>query len=393
MEPEGQIGKRLQIIKIAISLTDEEAIKMQCSNLEHFKNDEQLESILSVLDDGNYVQASNLIDRYIQGPYDAGSKSPQSETGGSGRNAIHSPEEEELIKKFGLFVDETGEDFIEEMDEDAILSVSESAEKEGVVSQEDERTLPPEQPSAEEIMARYHATEEEKPSPSKTTTTHAKPSDPLEAEDKTKKSSPNGEEQSIYAESEDSEEPEEALSKDETIEYAPISYIDQKVKNMLSQYPQVEESSEPFESEEKLLYTISLEGYTEEDIENTIEKVYALQEKGELGEAARLLIIAASTESLYAQYILARELYRGNILQKDIPEAFTQINRMAINEYPEAVCDLAQFYEHGIVVDKNKKKAFSLYQDALDLGIQRADAHLTRMQEESEGLLSRLFRG
>ena len=386
----GQIGKRLQIIKIAISLTDEEAIEMQCANLKLYKNDEQLESILSVLDDGNYIQASNLIDRYIEGPYDTESIFTQNEAEEhsankradlkkSNHNAKHSPEEEELIKKFGLFTDGAGEEFIEMMDEDAILSISESAEKEQVVSEEDEQTLPPQQPSAEEIIARYHADEEESSQDERATM--------QEAENKTKEGDPDKEK------NEEEKESDEPSQWSNTIEYAPISYIDQKVKNMLNQYPQIEESSEQFESEKKLLYAISLEGYTEDDIEETIEQVYTLEKEGELGEAARLLIIAASTESLYAQFILARELFRGKILQRDIPEAFTQINRMALDDYPEAVCDLAQFYENGIVVDRDKKKAFSLYQDALNLGVQRADGHLSRMQEESEGLLSRLFGG
>jgi hypothetical protein len=385
----GQIGKRLQIIKIAISLTDEEAIEMQCANLKLYKNDEQLESILSVLDDGNYVQASNLIDRYIEGPYDTESIFSQNETEEdfvdngidskkSNHKTKHSPEEEELIKKFGLFTDGAGEEFIETMNEDAILSISESAEKEQVVSEEDEQTLPSPQPSAEEIMARYH--DEEESSQDKTATMQ-------EAENRTKEGDPDKEK------SEEEKESNEPSQWSNTIEYAPISYIDQKVKNMLNQYPQIEESSEQFESEKKLLYAISLEGYTEDDIEETVEQVYTLEKEGELGEAARLLIIAASTESLYAQFILARELFRGKILQRDIPEAFTQINRMALDDYPEAVCDLAQFYENGIVVDRDKKKAFSLYQDALNLGVQRADGHLSRMQEESEGLLSRLFGG
>jgi TPR repeat protein len=203
--------------------------------------------------------------------------------------------------------------------------------------------------------------------------------------------------ESIVDEEEEIEEKEpeklqSKVSEEGTVEYAPISYIDQKLRNMRNQYPQVEESSERFESEERLLYMISLEGYTEADIEETIEKVFTLRNEGKLAEAAHLLLIAAATESLYAQFILARELYKGNILQKDLPEAFTQINRLALIDYPEAVCDLAQFYEYGIGIDKDKKKAFTLYEDALELGVQRAETHLSRMEEASRGILGKLFR-
>jgi TPR repeat protein len=160
---------------------------------------------------------------------------------------------------------------------------------------------------------------------------------------------------------------------------------------MFNQYPQVVESTEKFESEEDLLYKISLNGYTERDIEKTIERVYLLADDGKLDEASHLLLIAAATESIYAQFILARELYKGNILQRDLTESFTQINQLAQDNYPEAVCDLAQFYEYGIGITKDKKKAFRLYEDALDLGVKRADAHLSRMEEESKGILARLF--
>jgi TPR repeat protein len=160
---------------------------------------------------------------------------------------------------------------------------------------------------------------------------------------------------------------------------------------MLNQYPQILESTERFEREEKLLYKISLEGYDEVDIDDIITDIQLLKEAGKLAEAAHLLLIIAFTESLYAQLIFARELYKGEILQKDVPEAFTQINRLAIENYPEAICDLAQFYEKGIGINKDKKKAFRLYEDALELGVLRAERHIVRMQEESKGFFGKLF--
>ncbi len=66
----GQVGKRLQIIKIAISITDQETISIQHSKLRLHKNDKLLQNILVVLDDENYAQASNLINRYLHGSYD-----------------------------------------------------------------------------------------------------------------------------------------------------------------------------------------------------------------------------------------------------------------------------------------------------------------------------------
>jgi len=58
------------------------------------------------------------------------------------------------------------------------------------------------------------------------------------------------------------------------------------------------------------------------------------------------------------------------------------------DDYPEAICDLAQFYENGIEVDKDKKKAEALYQEAMDLGIKRAMKHYERMRTEKKSLFS-----
>lgn len=459
MKPLNQIEKRLQIVKTAISLTDEETIHMQLSKLRLYKNDKQLENILSVLDDENYVQASNLIDRYIHGPYDEAGKTEIQQTEAlesehtnvaeEEEKKVHSREEEELLKKFGSFMEEASRTESQNVDEEEILSLGETVSPHTAYSEEKRLATPHDQPSAEDILAEYENIEEEKipqsnrmayTPPRQTIQTKtqdrqemAQPDDEneeetffdidevsslqgdhpyynegtsAEAEANMQNGSPSQDALSTNGtkreekesdlpteqpESTESAAEEERVEEIETTEYAPISYIDQKFRNMRNQYPQIEESPERFESEEKLLYLISLEGYTEADIEEAIDTVYQLKEEGKLAEAAHLLLIAAATESVYAQYILARELFKGQILQRDLPEAFTQINRLAMNDYPEAVCDLAQFYEHGIGIDKDKKKAFELYEDALELGVDRAEAHLNRMEEESRGFFGKLL--
>jgi hypothetical protein len=416
-----------------------------------------LQNILTVLDDENYVQASNLINRYIHGPYEE----EESENTKISPSMLRDQEEEELIKKFGLFVDEEKE--YNPIREEEIVSMAESQEQ----IPASEKTTQQPMPTTEEIMSQYSAIEEDE-IPQKhihipTSVTKSRSEEPVadfdtdeplgndykketmfdhESESRVSPVPPEKPfqpkeklpentllsdiETELYQEGEvvihsdnetdreeepatpsfadkekldeenqdvqppfnDSEQNQQA---EEPIEYEPISYIDQKLRNMLNQYPQVEETSKRFDSEERLLYMISLEGYSEADIEKTIANVKTLKEKGEFGEAAHLLLIAAATESLFAQFILARELYTGEILQRDLPEAFTQINRLAMDDYPEAVCDLAQFYEHGIGIAKDKKKAFQLYEDAFDLGVKRAESHLTRMEEESRGFLGKLF--
>ena len=172
------------------------------------------------------------------------------------------------------------------------------------------------------------------------------------------------------------------------IKFKKIPYIDQKFKNMQLQYPPVQETLEIFPSVKAWLEKISLEGYTEEDIEIAIEKIDSLSiEDNE--EAAQLILVTASTESTYANFRLARILYKGDVLQQNIPESFRIINSLAINDdYPEAICDLAQFYEHGIGANKDKKEAERLYKEAMELGIKRAESNYERIEKENRGFFS-----
>ena len=187
---------------------------------------------------------------------------------------------------------------------------------------------------------------------------------------------------------EEQEEKTENEAVSESTKYKAIPYIDQKFKNMHVQYPPVQETLEIFPSVEAWLLKISREGYSDEEIETMIKKIDLLGSEHK-EEAAQLLLITAATESKYAQFRLARTLYKGEILQKNLPESFTLINRLATNDdYPEAICDLAQFYEYGIGIDKDMKKAELLYEEAMNLGIKRAMTHYERMRKQNSGLFS-----
>jgi len=172
-------------------------------------------------------------------------------------------------------------------------------------------------------------------------------------------------------------------------EYKAIPYIEKKLENMQKQYPAVEQDYENFSTVENLLKKISREAYREAEIEETLTYIKRLVEEEELSQAAKLLLICASTESKFAQFILARELYKGTILTKNVPEAFNLINTLAMDDYPEALCDLGQFYENGIGTTKDTKRARELYKEAMELGIKRANAHHARMKKNRRGLFRR----
>ncbi len=174
--------------------------------------------------------------------------------------------------------------------------------------------------------------------------------------------------------------------------YPPISYIDQKFRNMRHQFPQIEESENGIVEEAKvLLKKIATQGYTEEDVKSAIVQFQKYKQAGKKAEAAQMLILAAASESKYAQLLLARELFKGEVLEIDYPEAFTQINRLSEHDYPEAICDLAQLYEYGYGIKKDKKTAILLYEEAAEMGIDRAEKHLERLTKK-KGMFSSFFK-
>jgi TPR repeat protein len=172
-------------------------------------------------------------------------------------------------------------------------------------------------------------------------------------------------------------------------QYKEIPYIAQKLISMKKQYPPIEHTYEKFESVENLLKKISQEGYSEEEIEETLAYIKKLAEEEKVNEAAQLLLVCAATESKFAQFMLSRELYKGILLKKNVPEAFEQMHSLTMEDYPEALCDIAQFYEHGIGVSKNKKKAEQFYKEAMDFGIKRAEKHYSRLKKQNRGFFKR----
>jgi TPR repeat protein len=53
---------------------------------------------------------------------------------------------------------------------------------------------------------------------------------------------------------------------------------------------------------------------------------------------------------------------------------------LAEEDYPEAICDLGQLYEYGIGIDKNKRHALLLYEEAAEMGVERARRHYERLK-------------
>jgi hypothetical protein len=178
------------------------------------------------------------------------------------------------------------------------------------------------------------------------------------------------------------------VSNNYTNQYAPIEYIEEKFQNILKQYPQTQPKITLFESTQRWLEKIKTEGYSEENIEEIIKYIKKISKKNR-SEASQLLLLTACSKSKYATFILARELYKGELIEQDINQAFDLMYQLAINEnYPEAICDLAQFYEYGVGIKADKKQALKLYDEAMQQGITRAMRHYDRLYKQKKKIFS-----
>lgn len=426
-----QTQKRLNIIKLAISIGDNETIQLQMLKLAPLKTDRKIQEILQGLQAENYAQTLPLITEYIETP-------PETILQRTIQNEIQTPEEDEaIIEEFDLFripEKETQEhnseivniedfddtDTFEEplsktytkIDYDSLLNLKSHDILQDNIDIQHTRLEEKEDDFFEhrkeknnytEVIEKddfFHTAQAEETSDTLPNES-AFPDPLLEESDETQTN------ENIENDLTDFENPTVPKSvatdrsgtetivteEDETVAYYdPLPYIDQKFKNMLTQYPPVELPSRSYESVNTWLQKIATEGYTETEIEALIETIMQRSKEGEKAEAAQLLLIAAGTHSPYAQFILARSLFKGDLLEQNLPEAFTLINRMAMDDdYPEAICDLAQLYEHGIGVEADKERAETLYKEAMERGIKRAKPHYERLRKANKGLLGKLF--
>lgn len=375
-----QTKKRLKIIKLAISITDMETLQLQVLKLNLLKTDQKVQSILSLLREQNYVQAQRLITSYLEIPNDTviqRSSETESEVKTDTSSMIHdiipiSPDqslytEEELPKHntelFSLIekIEEAKENKKNIMQYDAMLNYT---------AHDTNSNNPSNENSAVKIdnffqdQATYTA--------QKNTFFNSIKEVNVKISSAKKDISP------VDISSSDKE-------------YPKICNIEQKFEKILKEYPVVHATDTEYDSVIHLLAKLSMEPYTEADIEQIIKYLDSLQHTDK-AQAAQLLLICACTESTYAHFRLARAFYSGDLIVQNLSESFSTINYLAVQiKYPEAICDLAQFYENGIGIGEDKTKALLYYKEAMSMGIQRAMKHYERLQKKNKGFFS-LFR-
>ena len=420
-----QTKKRLSIINHAISITDVETIQLQVLKLAPLTSDVKIQEIVTAIQAENYAQAQGLINRYIEMP----TENILQRTSQKAQAAM-AEEDQAIIDEFDLFITSNTNEKPKEIDINDFLcdELPKPVETKHVDQREYEALLNIDVdnvlPDNIELDTADITSDTFFESSNKTTkqpiNTDTIPRDTFFDTDQTVKEEKYEKTIQEYIQkdfTEDAPSEEIPVEEDEVIitddipskddlltalkpitsmdekanrsHYKEIPYIAQKLISMKKQYPPVEQTHEKFDSVENLLTKISQEGYTEEEIEETLAYIKQLTEEEKVNEAAQLLLVCAATESKFAQFMLARELYKGILLRKDVPEAFEQMHSLTLEDYPEALCDIAQFYEHGIGISKNKKKAAQFYKEAMDFGIKRAEKHYNRLKKQNRGFFKR----
>ena len=139
--------------------------------------------------------------------------------------------------------------------------------------------------------------------------------------------------------------------------------------------PLLYDSDEDFHSVKTWLLHLHDNGYNPSSMQKMLLYIQALKERKRYAEAAQLLLVSAATEDPVALHYLAYELYVGKLFKQNKARAFTIFLKLAEENFPKALCNIAHFYKHGIVVPKDKKRAKTYYEQAVSLGFKCPNAN------------------
>ncbi len=404
-----EITKRFEIIRLAIQLGDYDTILIQCKELPKISKDAHLSDIISLLKSKNYRQALYEMKYYAQNleksflnlepKEEITPTTPKEEPPkviGLDEIMQMADNTKERVKEYQATPEFPAEEILEQFKrelekarEKRITSESkkleEGIQKESITNLTEilnKNDTPKKIHSKEKEDSNINITEEDLSLLDTKVKIEEKEKDPFTLELE------KIEAENVVLEDDNSLQDSISESNKESKElYMPISYIDQKFNNMIYQYPPIKDEGEIPEEVKEMKERLSIREYNDDDIEEFLNYYFEYKEKGEIEAAAKVLLLGASTESKFAKFLLARELFKGEVLQKNETESFNLINNLADQNYPEAICDLGQFYEHGVTVVKDKQMAMLLYEEAAELGVERAKKHYERLKGSSKGVL------
>ena len=383
-----QTKKRLSIINLAISITDIETIQLQISKLRLLHADMKIQEIISILQEESYAKAQELITAYIESPTEEVIQRAAPET-----TTATSKEDQAIIDEFQLFVtpntktqEQTIDIDVNDYYEEDLKITKQPTQNNSGLDFDSLLNIDPKDVLADNIM--LDISDNLGISNNKDTFFGTEETMLLEVKNLEQKESlgeQNVKEKTV-SEKEEIDTSFPALQSKkikQASHYIAIPHITQKFETLKKQYPPAQTTNEKFSTSEELLTKVAKEGYSEKEIEETFSYIDKLIEKKQYAESAQLLLVCAATKSKFAQLMFARELFKGVLLQKNIPEAFKLMEALAEKDYPEALCDLGQFYENAIGTTENTIKAEHLYKEANKAGIKRAKKHYARLKKQN----------
>lgn len=395
-----QTQKRLTIIELAISITDIETINLQVLKLQPLRSDIQIDKILSELKAENYAQAKKLIAQYHLSPNHTVVQ----------RIPI---EELEIIDSFDFLEVKTSDKAAldtKKISPELLQEDSDNAQETEEVLEENRSKIentPSSQPfdtllniDAKSVLEDNIALDINTEETQKEKIDFALDQIPQDtfldtAEDNSNLSETNQMSSSVVAEDINEDITQTTTDKETHAAIEPIHTKDKPtvdsyilLKSLENTYPPIVIKEVYSQSLKTWLDTINKNEYDDDKIDNIVKYIGELSQTDK-AEAAQFLLATSITKAPYAQFILARALYKGTILSRNLDESFRIMSQLTHKDhYPQAYCDLAQFFENGITTKKNKKEALNLYKEAMDLGVQRAQKHYERLKTETSGFFS-----
>jgi len=438
-----EISKRLEIIKLSISVNDSETIKVQSNYLKSL-NSINLNEISSLLENRNYRQALYLIKKfkednnltlvdssfandetenvlniddmlkmgpinqetinyykessYTQDDIAAFSQNISSRKENSGNapteeEIIELPPEEEITTPSKEETKETNLTYAKEKEESqkptqlnkAIADANNDTPLDEISSQVLNKK---EEAKRTQVISKYKTLRSKFAKKEKKQEETKKPKTSFASKMKNlaaKKKKPEIKKETIKEEQEELNKPNRPEKNDI---YPPIPHIENKYRQAFILYPPIKESEVWVEEVAKFLRYIASNSYTDLDLNKFFDEYKHYLDNGDIARASQFILLAGCTDSRYSQFLVARELFKGKLLKRNIKKSYDLMSKLANSGYADAICDLGQFYEYGIGIPENKKTALKLYEKAFELGLQRATKHINRIKETQSGIFS-----
>ncbi|MBN2721710.1 MAG: sel1 repeat family protein [Campylobacterales bacterium] len=388
-----QIKKRLEIIKLAIFMTDAETIKLQLLKLEPFEDDEQINEIISLLRQKQYGQAQALIDLYNEEEIKSIYEDPKLQTEEDSIEDIRHTLSlsKPLDDEFQLFKNHharispqsnTNDNNIYPTQQYAFANIN--------FDQSDDKIIKIQIDKDKETVNTYGSNLIQEMQNNDIDNQFISPIEGNNMDTQTYKIN-DLENNTKEQDEQDKEILTDKTKSHDTKQYSAIPDIISNFQNMALSYLD-KEINVFHKSVTSWMEHIAKIGYTDKGIFNMLTYMQKLKNLKNHDEASQLAIVFGATNSNFGKLIFARELYKGELLKKDDNKAFELIKELASQNCAEALCDLGQFYEHGIGTQKDIKQAEFCYKQAIELNLDRAQNLYHKIRKNKKGFFSFLFR-